>query len=651
MTGISTGLNLAQTLPLEHADVPPPVSGGTIAIVTGARSNLMCAPDSVRFTADLSLATFDAPAPVAPAIYDARMHDLIYVWNFGDGSDALWTAPVNTLDFYKNRNIAKGPNVAHVYRGAGTYLVTLTITEPSSGKASTITENVTVVSADSVYPTTQTICVNPVGDTDFSDAPTGAKTINQDILDSSVGSWFSDEYTGTAVPKRWLFKRGASYTDTKVNFDRGGWGEFFFGDYGDPSDPQPVINVNETGSSGFYCLNHIGSGDSPPDVRFSGLNMTGNFDPVTELTGGDASNYATGGISLINRADLVVSQCQFSGLYQSNIIMQDLSSTHRTSLHIDDCILTAFGGQYPVYMRGQTHPDTAMIVTGSRLAQTADAVDDNGTRAPIRSNHAQFTYFACNDFYVTDTSQPCLKALETPEVHGCTVNIHGNAFEGGDGSIYICTNATQGLGRSSVHNVIIDSNIALGMHSTRWFVLTRGTGCTIRNNLFHQPDTETRTTPLFGLVVSEQVGVFNAGIVGAAPVKAYNNTMQTLRALSRDGGPAQILVADPATYHPDFTAVTEHNNIVYAPNEAVPQISDAPLSTTVLFPARYPGRRDRNSFDLDVTRATPADTMQAFVPLVGSAALGAALTGDVSYHDIQMQLRPDPPSRGAWEAD
>ena len=36
--------------------------------------------------------------------------------------------------------------------------------------------------------------------------------------------------------------------------------------------------------------------------------------------------------------------------------------------------------------------------------------------------------------------------------------------------------------------------------------------------------------------------------------------------------------------------------------------------------------------------------------MIGSPALGAALSGDVSYMDIERADRPEPPSQGAWEA-
>lgn len=49
--------------------------------------------------------------------------------------------------------------------------------------------------------------------------------------------------------------------------------------------------------------------------------------------------------------------------------------------------------------------------------------------------------------------------------------------------------------------------------------------------------------------------------------------------------------------------------------------------------------------------AMPESAVKDTRPLPGSAALGAALNGDVSYMDITLQDRPEPPSMGAWEAE
>lgn len=654
MTGISTGLKLAQISSPQPANTPSLLSGGPITIVTGARSELMCAPDSLRFTADLSLATFDTPAPVAPAIYDARMHELIYVWDFDDAADGQWAAPENTLGFYKQRNFAKGPNVSHVYRQPGMYSVTLTVTEPLSGKVSTTSIDITVINPDVVYAGQNTICVNNVGDSDFTLAPAGSKKIYRDELDFSDGTWFSGEYAGNGTPpKRWLFKRGSAYTETRINFGSYGWKGIMFGAYGNPNDPKPILNCKNTGghpvSYAFTANGNFGDPAETNDIRFSEVQVLGNFDPVTEKTNADVNSHALHGLRLVTRANVIISQCEFSGFMYSAISFESGTDLLRANLHIDDFIMTRFGGQYPIFFGQNTHSQTSFDITGSRLVQVSDAIDDNGVRAPIRVQHAQHVYVAGTDFYHTDRLQACLKALETPYQDGCTVNIHGNAFEGGLNQIVVCGNATQGLARSSVHNVVIDSNIGLGNYNTSEFIRAKGTGITARNNLYNQPDTAEINTRLAGFMTLEQIGSFDTGIVGAAPIRVYNNTLRTERSASHDGSPATII--SPSSTYAGFTDVSEMNNIVHAPNETVPQVGAAPLSTVVLFTPRCVGHRDATTLVRDVSRATPADAMKENAPQVGSAALGAVLTGDVSYQDIQMQPRPEPPSIGAWEAD
>ena len=61
-----------------------PTQGPGAIVINIDRTTLQCAPDSVRFDVDLVGAGFDTPAPTVGQIYDARLHDLIFLWDFGD---------------------------------------------------------------------------------------------------------------------------------------------------------------------------------------------------------------------------------------------------------------------------------------------------------------------------------------------------------------------------------------------------------------------------------------------------------------------------------------------------------------------------------------------------------------------------------------
>ena len=84
LSGFNTGDNLTISVS-QGALTAGPVNvpswggggdGGTIAVVIGQTVEKI-APESVRFSVDLSAATFDTAGPGAGKVYDARKHDLI----------------------------------------------------------------------------------------------------------------------------------------------------------------------------------------------------------------------------------------------------------------------------------------------------------------------------------------------------------------------------------------------------------------------------------------------------------------------------------------------------------------------------------------------------------------------------------------------
>ena len=156
--------------------------GGTISIAV-ERTLAQIAPDSIRFTVDLSKSTFDTAGPSGTATYyDPRLHDLIYLWDLGD--PGTWDAPVNVLASWKNRNVAKGPSVRHIYRDPDDYIASVLVVEPSTGKTATASVNVTVDDPQDYYGDTNTIYVNNIGDSDFSGVPAGVPSQNKVNIDT-----------------------------------------------------------------------------------------------------------------------------------------------------------------------------------------------------------------------------------------------------------------------------------------------------------------------------------------------------------------------------------------------------------------------------------------------------------------------------------
>lgn len=624
---------------------------GNISITVN-RSHLRVAPDSVRFWVDLSRAEFDTQGPTGGEIYDRRLHDLIFLWDFGDTAGA-WTAPEKGLPAWKNRNTAKGPFVAHMYTRPGTYTASVLVVEPSSGKTASATVEIAVADPDVVYARANTICVNPVGDSDFTGAPAGAARENMDLLTHADANWPKYRNTG---PKRWLFKRGAIYSQSlDISLEANG---LYFGTYG--SGVKPIINAVPTSNfreAVVYCNGLFGGTEDTPDLRFTDLDFRGIFDPVTTIYS-DPGEFCMG-LLMQGSADVAVSRCDFSGFHSVQINLQPGTTEERANLHVDDCFHTDMGGQYPIFMSPTTNLDSSFSATGSRVTTKPDALNKGGSNSLIRISSCPNIHVRGSDFYLTNNAHNAIRLSGTPKSDGHIVNVQSNAFEGGFGAVTMGGNsaeAAKGVGRSAVFQAIYDGNIWVGHYTGECMFDTLGTGITIRNNLAIVPNVTYNydtPNPFLGFVKLRDAAVsgpYDPIVVGGAPIRVYNNTFVCERAFSENNSRLPVIIND-FSGQPGYTNVVEENNILHMPNMVPAATAFAPLATDVLWTARNPGLRSADTRSLDASWATPTDAVRSYRPLPGSAALGAALTGDVSYMDITLQDRPEPPSMGAWEAD
>jgi len=179
-------------------------------------------------------------APLAVHFYDSDatgsggvFHTDEYSWTFDDSSSGTWGTDS------KSKNSAKGPVTAHVFESAGTYTVTLTVTN-STGTVGTDTETITVTAPDTVFATTATTCINPSGDSDFTGCPTGANQVQSDDLTTIATNSYDD------AGERILLKRGESWTlTTEVNWDNN-TGPVYIGAYGSGAKPAITISNSNT---------------------------------------------------------------------------------------------------------------------------------------------------------------------------------------------------------------------------------------------------------------------------------------------------------------------------------------------------------------------------------------------------------------------
>lgn len=663
------------TLPPDALVAPPPIltrrdnpgGGGTIAITT-VTSRSRVAPESVRFGIDFSAATFDTPGPARGEIYDARMHELIYLWDFGDPGE--WTAPVNVLAPWKNRSIAKGPVVTHLFRNPGLHTVSVLVIEPASGKTATAQAPVRVGDPDAYYAGDRTICVNPAGDGDFTGAPPGAVLITADALTKATRAWIAHQ-RGPA--KRWLFKRGGVFR-INLPLDENDSTGITFGAYGRGPNPiwlSPATGSPVSGSPVYFNRRHGADiHPQPPELRVFGIDFQGNFDPTRIRTDAPDPGTSVNGLAITSDVILAAYDCTFAGFKSSTIALNPVDepgSPLTARLHFDNCVFTELGGQYPIALFNAYARDTCFSFTGCRITQNPTSPNPGanglgGTRSLIRvSQPAHFHMRGC-DLFQTDGTHHPLKMINTPYGDGTVINIHSTSIEGGDGAIMFGGNAVAMRHippRHVVHNAIIDGLVYVGAFNTRDVISMTTTGLTVRNCLaiIPPPAKWSNSFQCFLHVWRwKNFGPFDARVVGAAPIRAYNNTLRIdrTRPENSNGDFSPVFLQNDVPG--DLTAVRAENNLVHMPNLDSASPDDpvatwAPVSDTVLWKPRTIGRMSADDFIMDTRYALPADAVKESRPLPGSAALGAALTGDVSYVDILLRERPEPPSIGAWEAD
>lgn len=144
-----------------------------------------------------------------------RKH-LTYKWDFGNPS-AGNRINGNRQGSDRNVECCKGYTAAHFYQGGdtGTRTITLTVIDHKNNLTSTVTHTVPVVSQASQWPTTQTICVNPAADADFTacDAVATGAT-HKNIGDTGYTTWDASVATNWGLNRSVLFKCGATYAAT-----------------------------------------------------------------------------------------------------------------------------------------------------------------------------------------------------------------------------------------------------------------------------------------------------------------------------------------------------------------------------------------------------------------------------------------------------
>ena len=573
-------IGLAEGNTIENDDgwgVPEPDN----AFILVDHTNLRCAPDSVRFRLDLDVAGFAAAAPVGGEIYDARMHDVTAIWDFGDGT--LYTAPENVLEEWKNSGKGKGHFVKHMYTQPGTYYVTVALKENGTITERSAPKKIVVQPTADVYPTTRTVCFSTSGD--FTGAPAGATQITASALATGDTNWLA--IMDVNNPIRVLFRRGETFTVT-ASLDNTVGAGLMFGAFGDEEDPIPIFGTGSTISvAGTYT-------GVRPDFRMEDVHFQGNFDPTVRTPQKYFPKlYDVMALNIIGYSDVMLNRVKIRG-YEATVQWGTTATyaNDQVNLHLNDCDISDFGGQYTLFYDYRYHDKSSLGFTGCKIVQNPLAPDDSSFAAIMRVEHVKQFYMAGCDLFHTCSAQPGVKLQETPYADGGIINVHSNTTEGGLHGFSVMNNDAGGLGRASVHNTIIDGNLHLGGQGTGSMTAFKATGVTYRNNVGIQPNVGYNAGP--GIIdltkfisIAANSNPFDADIVGAAPIKAYSNTFVMERAPVDNAG--KEIAGTISTYFPNqaFTNIVEENNVTKT-TEAQPHGS---LSEVVMFTPRNIGHR------------------------------------------------------------
>lgn len=607
--------------------------GVSAAINIFNRSEHQLAPECVSM--EISVTGFETPGPAGGQVYNPQYHELYYFWDFGD--DYAFSAPTNLIEQHKAAGTGYGAKVSHTFRAPGTYAVTCRVIEPSTGLSTTASISVTVADPEEVFAGLNTIFVSP--SSDWSNEQPGARRMTN--LNDALGS-IQGSQTG---PKRIMLNRGEVFTFSGREYGNAGSGSSLPSTHivaasGDGS--KPVVNMN-----GMFLWRDNGTSGSgyDKDLVVQGIEFRGPWNSVTE-TGGNQTAFFIWDNS---PRQFLVDDCGFDGF--DIALYLEGQEDMRAFYAVNDCSITNWRSYGILYGGGE-----GLAVLGSQVAcdpQAAVGGDQNGqhnNQGPLRISRGNKVIITNCDFFTRTgwTGGPQFRHIQ-PAVRnnvsgqpGYFSNIQCSSFEGG---YAVLDWSPQGGDTAPAVNSIVEKCYILGNHQTWAPVNTRMAGLTVRNNIIVYPNASRAAGPNnpFSFMQTQTAPGTNPPEGQSAPIRFYNNTCVNLLAPENFGGTVSAYAGSPA-----FTDVRASNNLLHQPNIGV--APDAPVeSTTVLWIPREDGYRSYVQPLMPET-ATPHDTVASYRPQTGSAALGDALNGDVSYDDFFGNERPQYPSRGAQEA-
>ena len=589
---------------------PPPPSGAQSVTVEVRRTRSETAPELVFFDVT-GWDGFDTEAGDIPG-YDARRHELVHIWSFGDPGQ--WLAPENVLPEWRDANTARGPFVSHTFRGPGDYAWSLMVIEPMTGKVATTSGAVTVYDPDVTFGGTGTAYWAPDGD--FSQAPAGAQQVTtyaQAVAAKGARPGGFRVLMARGKTFFWASNDTATSGASKVRLDNEKGPIHFIAAPGTGARPhvEPADYDNEAIFDTWY--DYQGG-----ELVFQGIDFKGEWDADTET--GRVAN----GLILRHVGTALIDDCTFDGFVSAysqyyNNRDQTTNSTpadlaEREAVNLANVTATAIGmnDSYITNWKNFGMYGAAIgwfSLTGMRITSGPNARNGSSLRTGDYTNHGCWRisqdhpgrgYVAgCDHFnrhgwfpninLVTTTQPNCRWNSEFTE--GCFLNVDRSSFEGG---FNVFANRHKD-DQAAVHvsPVLLDKAIFVAHHMTATLLDMQGGGHTIRNVLGIYPNNDRIYMPQS----YRALATINGGRNGAqlpvgspsitAPVTIAGVTLiDLLDTVATDGKP---MLFSQAISGCTPEQITEIDCILHQPNLDTPVVPFGPLDDTPLWEARDTG--------------------------------------------------------------
>jgi len=608
VTGLSNGQSYTHYVRCQDGAGNADTSSYTVSfsVGTGAGSiTLSLVPSRTTGVAPLAV-FFDAGGTTSP-LTSRPFHELEYRWDFGDrdvNTGALNTSPpvtgVTTWatgsragDPLNLRNLATGPVAAHVYESAGTFTVTLTVTDGTN--TDTITRTITVGNPDDVFAGNATVCFSNT--TDF----TGCPSLNQ----VTTSSWLTVR-SSLASGRRLLLRRGHVWTASStgsINVN----GPWTIGAFG--TGAKPIIRA---AANGVTLLPEASGGGPYSDWRFMDLSLDPNG-----FSGVYAFRQIDGGV--------MPSQVTLLRLDTTSMVAQGIYTWAQSETFIGDCNITAFA--YVVFhntLSAGPNPRGAML---GNTFRTPFVVSDNSH--VVRIINPKKYVISNNTLIGGQQGAHLLKMAGNPHVtsneDATDIVISDNKFHEQGGISWPVTLApVNDFTDTRTVNFIVERNWFVGSGQAFNYLYLGAQQGTVRNNIFDMSNVNPGAEAI-------GVRVIRRGVEPVPnDIHIYNNTFYS--SASSGVNFIAIQVNAPATN----TVV--RNNFASAPNHA---------NKTVLSNSGTGTIASNNTITNSPgwVSATPSLPAQ-FLPTGGSPAIGTGTAVPV-WSDFARAAQPSPRDLGA----